>query len=601
MAIPQSCTVLVIGGGPAGSYAASALAREGIDTVVLEADKFPRYHIGESTLPSLRHFFKFVDFYNIFDAHGFYHKVLNDHTCSIAHLELQRNPMPASQLPSPTFTRSNWRNIIETNTYKDTDFLEAGGPDGYAWNLIRSEFDDLLFRHAGTCGAQVFTETKVDTIQFEPDTNGTSPASKGGIETLMPGRPVSATWVRKNGTSGAITYKYLVDASGRQGILSTKYLKNRKFNDNFKNSAIWAYWKTDNVYGAGTHMEGSPYFEALDDASGWAWFMPLHDGTRSVGIVQDQRMATEKKRELGRPSMIDYYKQCLAMAPGTEKLLSEAQLIPDVKSAADWSYTASTYHLPNARICGDAGSFIDPLFSSGIHLAITGGLSAAVTIAASVRGNCSEPVAGAWHSKKTVESYTRFFLAVSSATKQIRAQHVPIIQDMDEEGFQRAFNLFRPIIQGTVDANTTGTVSRSEISKILEFCFRAFAYVPPEKKNALFEKLRTLGTATTQRDFRIGTTLSEIEKHLSEEELQILETLRSRRMIREDPFEMDSFTLDTIDGLAPNLVCGSLGLIKSEQAKIDTAHFISPEFLDGKDPAIRNGSVHLPTSKVQLA
>jgi flavin-dependent dehydrogenase len=149
--------------------------------------------------------------------------------------------------------------------YQDTDFLEAGGPDAYAWNLIRSEFDDLLFRHAGTCGAHILSETKVDTIHFEPDTDGIkSDSNENSNGSVNPGRPVSATWVRKDGTSGSVTYKYLVDASGRHGILSTKYLKNRKFNNNFKNAAIWAYWKTDNVYGPGTHMEGSPYFEALD-------------------------------------------------------------------------------------------------------------------------------------------------------------------------------------------------------------------------------------------------------------------------------------------------------------------------------------------------
>lgn len=306
--------------------------------------------------------------------------------------------------------------------------------------------------------------------------------SKGA---LNPGRPVSATWVRKDGTSGSIAFKYLVDASGRHGILSTKYLKNRKFNDNFKNVANWAYWKTDKLYGPGTHMEGLPYFEALDgksvkepistsmlecrlfllknktDASGWAWFMPLHDGTRSVGIVQDQKLAKEKKRELGRPSSLDFYKKCIEIAPRTRELLSEAEVVTDVKSASDWSYTASSYHLPNARICGDAGSFIDPLFSSGVHLAVTGGLSAAATIAASIRGDVDEQTAGSWHSKKTIESYTRFFLAVSSATKQIREQYEPIIQDMDEEGFQRAFDLLRP----STSFRTTIPISTLELSR----------------------------------------------------------------------------------------------------------------------------------------
>lgn len=109
MSVPQKCTVLIIGGGPVGSYVASALARGRIYTVVLKADEFPRYHIGESTLPSLRHFFKFIDFYEIFDKYGFYHK--NGAVFRLA----QGQP----------------------DAY--TDFLEAGGSDAYAWGLIRSE------------------------------------------------------------------------------------------------------------------------------------------------------------------------------------------------------------------------------------------------------------------------------------------------------------------------------------------------------------------------------------------------------------------------------------------------------------------------------
>ena len=134
----------------------------------------------------------------------------------------------------------------------------------------------------------------------------------------------------------------------------------------------------------------------------------------------------------------------LELVPGIRKLLSEADLVSGIKSASDWSYSASTYAFPYARISGDAGCFIDPYFSSGVHLAIMGGLSAAVTIAASIRGDCDEVTAASWHSKKTAESYTRFFLVVSSALRQIRSQEEPVIQDIDEEGFQRAFDLFRP-------------------------------------------------------------------------------------------------------------------------------------------------------------
>lgn len=136
--------------------------------------------------------------------------------------------------------------------------------------------------------------------------------------------------------------------------------------------------------------------------------------------------------------------QSLELVPGIKELLSKGELVSEIRSASDWSYSASSYAMPYARIAGDAGSFIDPFFSSGVHLALHGGLSAAVTIAASLRGDCDEDIAASWHTKRVSESYTRFLVIILSTSKQIRHQNKPVIADFDEETFERAFDLFRP-------------------------------------------------------------------------------------------------------------------------------------------------------------
>lgn len=153
--------------------------------------------------------------------------------------------------------RLNWS---RPDTY--TDFIAAGGPGGYAWNVIRSEADELLFKHAAECGVKTFDATKVASIEFAPYDEGS------GADGKKLGRPLSATWTRKDGSSGTITLDYLIDASGRAGLISTKYLKNRAFNQGLKNIASWAYWKGGGVHGVGTHKEGAPYFEALKGMSG---------------------------------------------------------------------------------------------------------------------------------------------------------------------------------------------------------------------------------------------------------------------------------------------------------------------------------------------
>lgn len=181
------------------------------------------------------------------------------------------------------------------------------------------------------------------------------------------------------------------------------------------------------------------------DGSGWAWFIPLHNGTTSVGVVMNQDFATSKKKRSS--STEQFYVSSLQLAPNLYKLLSNGdggELISDIRSASDYSYSASSYASPYVRIVGDAGCFIDPFFSSGVHLAMISALSAATTICAAIRNDCQESVAARWHSSKVADSYTRFLLVVLSAYKQIRSQNEPILSDLGENNMDHAFARFRP-------------------------------------------------------------------------------------------------------------------------------------------------------------
>lgn len=520
MSIPSECTALVIGGGPGGSYTASALAREGISTVLLEADVFPRYHVGESMVASIRHFLRFIDLDSTFNNYGFVKK-----TGAAFKLNSQREAY--------------------------TDFIVAAGPDSYAWNVVRSESDDLMFKHAGKCGAKVFDGVKVNALEFIPFEGKEASMNS---EAASPGRPVSATWSRKDGSSGEIKFEYLIDASGRAGIVSTKYMKNRSFNQDLKNVASWGYWKGAIQYGVGTPKEGQPFFEALQDGSGWAWFIPLHNGTTSVGIVMNQAMSTQKKKATVAPSSRDFYLESIQEARGVAHLLSKAELASDIKYASDWSYSASTYGSPFLRIVGDAGAFIDPYFSSGVHLALSGALSAAVTICAAIRGDCDEQTAWKWHSNLVAERYTRFLLVVLGATKQIRHKDAPVMNDSDEDGFDRAFSIIRPVIQGIADVE--GKTSQAEVSKAVDFTFNAVQRNNTEEHGAVLQKLNgPNGNAFDPTDLKAKEWVDVVNDALSTDEQRVLKMVK-------DTFQ-DYFTVDSFDGMVANLKRGSLGLVKA--------------------------------------
>lgn len=121
----------------------------------------------------------------------------------------------------------------------------------------------MFFRHAAKSGAQTFEEVKLTALDFEPYSHNEFTSVTSDARVANPGRPVSAQWSSKDGRSGTIKFDYFVDATGRAGITSTKYLKNRKFNSGLKNLAVWGYFKGNKYWSEGTSRENQPFFEGM--------------------------------------------------------------------------------------------------------------------------------------------------------------------------------------------------------------------------------------------------------------------------------------------------------------------------------------------------
>ncbi|KAJ7076866.1 FAD binding domain-containing protein [Mycena belliarum] len=579
---PQNAQVLVIGGGPGGSYAASVLAREGISVTVLEAAKFPRYHVGESLIPSVRHYMRFIGADEKLSGYGFVHK-------------------PGSAIKFNQYKREGY-----------TDFL-ALGAENASFNVIRSEFDHLLLNHARSSGAAVYEQTKVTSISFSPTDSSrpisvswshipppappSPPGSPTAYTTTIPDKPMEPAVV-----TGTTSFTHLIDATGRAGLMSTMYLKNRHFNSSLKNVAVWGYWTNVSTYGLGTPRAGAPWFEALTDESGWAWFIPLHNKLTSVGVVMNQKVYNEKMKEPvdtirflpssapnpTNSSMINHYLANISLAPGVFNLITAAGMMEagSVQSATDFSYSAPSYGNTGYRIVGDAGAFIDPFFSSGVHLALTSALSAASTICASLRGDCSEVIAADWHTKRVSTSYTRFQVVVLSAYKQIRSQNVDVLSDIDEDNFDRAFAFLRPVIQGASDMGAT--LSETELQKSLDFCVNLFNPTSPEQHArvadeiahtlldvtspiidpAVLEKAlhveRSSNTPQPSFPSPSRTKLFNRDRSASEvsETRMVLTKINARRVMHSE-YAINNFESEPIAGYVVRLERGRLGLARS--------------------------------------
>ncbi|KAF9263811.1 putative halogenase [Marasmius fiardii PR-910] len=514
--IPKATTILVIGGGPAGSYAASALARDGFDVVVLEREYFPRYHIGESMIPSFKTYLSFIGAKEKVERRGFVVK-------------------PGAAMKLNQFKKEGY-----------TDFV-AFDKENSAWNVVRSELDEILLRHAEESGAHIFEGVTVKEIHFSPDD---------------PAVPVSASWTTAE-QNGIISFEWLIDASGRNGIMSTKYLKNRKMNASLRNIAFWSYWRSPGMYSPGTDRENAPWFEALTDQSGWAWLIPLHNGTASVGVVQEEQTGRAKRADMSLRQDEDkstkYYLEQLKLAPGLSRFLEKSTFTGTVKSAGDYSYAADRYAGPRFRIAGDAGAFIDPLFSSGVHLAFTSALSAACTIAAAIRGHCTDEEAGRFHTTKFGTSYTRFLIVVWAAYRQIKSQSDPILSEVEEDNFDRAFNFLCPVIQGATEADPQ--LTDKELHEAIEFCKHVAAPADPEMVAEVSKRVDSKLIALTApvMDPKVVEGLMRED----EEAKQVLWKVNSNKTLGIIFSEQNNFRSEIMNGFCANLERGSIGLCRA--------------------------------------
>ena len=312
--------VIVIGGGPAGSTAATRLAQLGRKVILFERERFPRFHIGESLLPCSM---------PLFDALG-----------------VQGALEKANFLPkyAAEFVTADG---AFTRRYAFGDGLVAGPPSAY--EVDRAEFDKVLLDHAASSGAVVEEETQV--VKFDCNRQGAS------------------VTVRGPGGERSVSAEVIVDATGQSSLLAGR-LGLREMDQGLKNFAVFSHFE-----GATRHSglrEGDITIVLVPE--GWWWVIPLRGDRTSVGLVAPARKLK------GRKPDESFLHERIEQTPYLNERLANARRVAPVRSISDYSYVSRSLCGDRWLMVGDAGAFIDPVFSTGVYLGMTGAFHAADAI-----------------------------------------------------------------------------------------------------------------------------------------------------------------------------------------------------------------------------
>src|SRR5947209_13907968 len=326
--------VAVVGGGPGGSSVATALARRGHKVLVLERDIFPRFHIGESQLPWSNEVFRALGVYEAICQAGFVHKW------------------------GATFC------AIDGDSEQYADFAAAvETPTPQTFQVPRAKFDELLLEHSRQSGAEVLQGYRA-------------------VDAAFAGDGATLRFADAEGNERSVRVGVVVDASGRAGFLAKRFGRHER-DQLLNNIAVHA------------HYEGIPRLEGRRSGDirmliradrGWLWLIPITPEVISVGAVIPRAIYNNQPKATPEETLEHF----IASSPGSAPLFRAAHRVSPARFDADYSYLGTRMTGDRWVVVGDAAAFLDPIFSTGVLLAMQSGLDAAAVIASGLaEGNVS--------------------------------------------------------------------------------------------------------------------------------------------------------------------------------------------------------------------
>ena len=341
----QSPDVVVIGGGPAGSTTSTLLAQQGCRVELFERERFPRFHIGESLIPE-------------------------------TYWVLKRLNMLPKMQRSPFVKKYSVQFVNASGKLSAPFYFWDNKPHecSQTWQVVRSEFDQMMLDNAREHGVVAHEGARVFDVLFEKD------------------RAVGVTIRNEDGSFREVRAKVVVDASGQNGLIQNR-LRLRVWDPVLNKGAIWTYW--EGAYRDTGRDEGATLVLQTASQNGWFWYIPQHNNIVSVGVVAPFDYIFKNRVSPGNYAQT--YKEEVDQCPAVRERVSKGRRVAGYFATKDYSYRATRVAGNGWVLVGDAWGFLDPLYSSGVLLALRSGEMAADAIVEGLaNGDTSAKQLGKW-------------------------------------------------------------------------------------------------------------------------------------------------------------------------------------------------------------